>query len=101
MSVIVLTFKPHWLNGAWLKRFTDPYAELDGAVRCCSWSSPTRMETTVGAHALCTFVRYRRIFQSDGSSGAATIEVPAFGEVLVTTSNSFSNQSAFMPRRWP
>jgi len=101
MPVIVLTFTPHWINGGWLKRFTDPYAELDGAVQCCSWLSPTRMETTVGAHPLRTFVRYRRLFHGDGGSGTGTIEVPASGDVLVTTSNSFTNQSPFMPRVRP
>lgn len=101
MSSIVLAFKPHWVNGGWLKLFTDPYAELDGDLQVCSWSEPTRVPAVAGAHTLRTFVRYRHVFHGDLGSGTHVVEVPLTGDVRVTTANGFSNQSPFVPRVLP
>ena len=56
MTSVVVSFKPNWVNGWWLRSFTDPYLELDGVVTQCSWWTPTGIDTTPGTHHLRTFV---------------------------------------------
>lgn len=94
----MLTFRPHWLNGTWLKRFTDPVAELDGHAQRCSWEHPTRIETVSGQHTVRTFVRYRRYLPGETASGSLTFDVAEGETVHLRVANGATNQSPFTPR---
>lgn len=44
-SRVVVSFRPHWVDGWWLRLFTLPFADVDGHEVSCSWGQ----ETSVGA----------------------------------------------------
>lgn len=91
--------RPHWVNGTWLKRLTDPFAEVDGHVHHCSWDSPTRIEVVSGHHTVRTFIRYRRYLPGESGSGTLDIDVVEGEDVELVSSNGATNQSPFIPRR--
>lgn len=92
----MVVFKPNWVNGWWLRAFTDPYADVDGTETRCSWSAPTPMDASPGRHRVRAFVRYRRWIPGDGASGEATVDVSAGEDTCLTFSNGIGNQSPFM-----
>jgi len=98
MTSVIVSFRPNWVNGWWLRAFTDPYAELDETVRRCSWSTPTRIDAAPGTHRLRTFVRYRRLITGDGGAGEATVKIAAGEDLSIVSSNGITNQSPFVPR---
>ncbi len=98
MTNLVVSFKPNWVNGWWLRAFTDPYTEVGGAVTQCLWPKPTTIATPAGVHRVRTFVRYRRLIPGDGGSGESTVELAPGEELRITSSNGITNQSPFMPQ---
>ena len=100
MTTVWFHFRPHWLNGGWLRAFTIPYAEVDGVVTACSWSASTPVEVLPGMRVVRTYVRYRR-WLPEGGSGTRAIDIAERGEVHIVASNSFTNMSPFVPRVVP
>jgi len=98
MTNLVVSFKPNWVNGWWLRAFTDPYAEVDGAVTKCSWPRLTTIVTAPGVHHVRTFVRYRRLIPGDAGSGETTVDLASGEDLRIISSNGITNQSPFVPR---
>ena len=98
MTDIVVTFRPHWINGWFVRLFARPYVSVDGEVIRCSWSNPTQIQTAPGTRQLQSFIRYRRLIPGDLGCGELTVALLPGSRTRVMVSNGWANHTPFTPR---
>lgn len=98
MAKLAVSFKPHPVNGWWLRLFSVPYVAVDAGVTACSWTRDTIVDAQPGRHRIRTFIRYRRLIPGDLGTGTLEVDLGEGQTIHVQASNGLTNDSAFTPR---
>lgn len=98
MAKLSVSFKPHPVNGWWLRLFAVPYVAVDADVTACSWNRGTIVDARPGPHQIRTFIRYRRLIPGDLGTGQLEVDLAVGQTIHIQASNGFTNDSPFTPR---
>lgn len=95
-SHVVVSFRPHWVNGWWLHLLTRPFADVDGHEVSCSWDRETSVVVDPGTVGTATFIRYRGIATPLGV-GRLRVAVAPGQVVHLVARNGLTNGAPFSP----
>ena len=93
-SSVVVTPRPHWFNGWFLRLFARPCVRLDGVAHDAAWGRPLHITVAAGSHRLGVGARYRGMASILGDA-ESRIEVAEGTRVVVEARNGPFNHQPF------